>query len=138
MVIWYIFPRFGMLYPKKSGNPGSRSDSPWRIKTFLFNSVFSAENIFFPGNFYLSPRVEFLIRVSLFYLYSRGLQTEWHRTYIVCSHRKRTELHKERQTRNELCRVFANLRRLPVCRGTRLVDVMSIGRLFTWELFSKL
>jgi hypothetical protein len=21
-VIWYIFPRFGMLYQKKSGNPG--------------------------------------------------------------------------------------------------------------------
>jgi hypothetical protein len=23
MIIWYIFPRFGMLHQEKSGNPGS-------------------------------------------------------------------------------------------------------------------
>jgi hypothetical protein len=22
VVIWYIYPRFGILYPEKSGNPG--------------------------------------------------------------------------------------------------------------------
>jgi hypothetical protein len=25
MVIWYIFPRFGMLYREKSGNPASNA-----------------------------------------------------------------------------------------------------------------
>jgi hypothetical protein len=28
MVVWFIFPRFGMLFDEKSGNPGS--DSPTR------------------------------------------------------------------------------------------------------------
>jgi hypothetical protein len=25
VVMWYIFPRFGMLYREKSGNPGHKS-----------------------------------------------------------------------------------------------------------------
>jgi hypothetical protein len=25
MVIWYIFPRFGLLYQEKSGNPGRKT-----------------------------------------------------------------------------------------------------------------
>jgi hypothetical protein len=27
MVIWYIFPQFGILYQEKSGNPGNTSTS---------------------------------------------------------------------------------------------------------------
>jgi hypothetical protein len=28
MAIWYIFPRFGMLYHEKSGNPGQETKQP--------------------------------------------------------------------------------------------------------------
>jgi hypothetical protein len=29
VVIWYIFPRFGILYQEKSGNPGLRHPDPF-------------------------------------------------------------------------------------------------------------
>jgi hypothetical protein len=31
VVIWYIFPRFGMLYREKSGNPGSAVQLRWGV-----------------------------------------------------------------------------------------------------------
>jgi hypothetical protein len=34
MVIWYIFPRFGMLYQEKSGNPGPRPRGQFLSKEF--------------------------------------------------------------------------------------------------------
>jgi hypothetical protein len=30
VVIWYIYPRFGILYLEKSGNPDVRHENIWR------------------------------------------------------------------------------------------------------------
>jgi hypothetical protein len=35
MVIWYIFPRFGLLYQEKSGNPASDSRQCFPITPFF-------------------------------------------------------------------------------------------------------
>jgi hypothetical protein len=32
MVIWYIFPRFGMLYQEKTGNPSwNQNEAPFKV-----------------------------------------------------------------------------------------------------------
>jgi hypothetical protein len=42
VVIWYIFPRFGILYQEKSGNPGTESFPIYRLffRTILENVIF--------------------------------------------------------------------------------------------------
>jgi hypothetical protein len=43
VVIWYIFPRFGMLYQEKSGNPGL-SSGPFQIKSGKVNNSSSSHS----------------------------------------------------------------------------------------------
>jgi hypothetical protein len=45
VVIWYIFPRFGILYQEKSGNPGTQTIGQ-DIFYFFFRNITTSQSIF--------------------------------------------------------------------------------------------
>jgi hypothetical protein len=46
MVIWYSFPRFGMLYPEKSGNPARKAAHKLSsVPSFAQRTTFSSSAI---------------------------------------------------------------------------------------------
>jgi hypothetical protein len=48
MVIWYIFPRFGLLYQEKSGNPGAGQEEEEEEKELRVEKIVFVGGAFAP------------------------------------------------------------------------------------------